>query len=147
MICRANALVAHVRGGTLNRGAGLIKKFVRAVDHRLANEYHLAYKECVGVIGALLDPTMPRFKEFIDEPSNALSRMVKARIWLFVCDHDNGLPHSQLNARNVWQPQLVRNLRSLLSDLAAFCFTISLDFTSLDDIARRRPRRRKRDLT
>lgn len=135
VICRANALVAHVRGGTLNRGVGLIKKLVKAVDHRLTNEYHLAYKECVGVIGALLEPTMPRFREFVEEPNNALGRMVKSRIWLFVCDHDNGLPHSQLNARNVWQPQLVRNPRSLLGDLASLGFTfgdISRKITTRD---------------
>lgn len=135
VICRANALVAHVRGGTLNRGAGLVKKFVKAVDHRLANEYHLAYKECVGVIGALLDPLMPRFREFVDEPNTALSRAVKSRIWLFTCDHDNGLPHSQLNARSVWKPLLVRNLRILIGDLAALGFTfgdISQKITTRD---------------
>ena len=123
VICRAHALVTHVRGGTLNRGSGLVKKFAKAVDHRLANEYHLAYKECVAVIGALLDPPMQRFKEFVEEANIALASKVKAKIWMFTCDHDHGLPHSQLNARNEWLPLLLQNLRNLLNDLAALGFT------------------------
>jgi superfamily I DNA/RNA helicase len=125
VICRANSLVAQVRGGTINRGSGIVKTLVKAVDHRLANEYYLAYKECVAVIGTLLDPPFPRFKAFVEEASGDLGRRVQAKIWMFVCDHDNGLPHSNLNARTQWLPTLHENLRNLLTGLGTLGFTFA----------------------
>ncbi|MRW88399.1 AAA family ATPase [Duganella sp. FT80W] len=125
VICRAHSLVAQVRGGTSNRGSGIVKALVKAVDHRLANEYHLAYKECVGVVGAFLDPPFPRFKAFVEEAHTDLGRSVRAKIWMFVCDHDAGLPHSHLNARTQWLPALQQNLRNLLGDLGALGFTFA----------------------
>ena len=125
VICRAHTLVAQVRGGSVNRGSGIVKKLVKAVDHRLANEYHMAYKECVAVVGALLEPPIPSFRTLVEEVVGDLGKLLRAKIWMFVCDHENGLPASNLNARGVWLPRLVRNLRNLLNDLGAIGFTFS----------------------
>ena len=123
IICRANSLVGQVRGGAASRGVGLVKKFIKAVDHRLANEYHLAFRECVGIVGALLDPPLPRFRIIIEEADTVGAKQVQAKIWRFVCDHQNGLPDSRLDARAQWLPALVQNVRALIESLSAHSLT------------------------
>ena len=123
VICRANALVEQLRGGSASRGTGLVKNLVKAVDKRISNEYDRAFSECVGVVVALIEPPNPRFRALLDDSQEPWALEVKAKIWRFVCDHENGLPRSELSARDVWLPRLLINLRALLLNLAGHGMT------------------------
>lgn len=125
IICRANDMVSRVRGGTLNRGIGLVKRLAKATELRSAKQYDRAFAECLAVTAALLEPQIPRFVSLVSEDRSATARSIRARIWQFTCDHRAGLPSELLNARDIWLPQLVINVRALLQDLASHGLTFS----------------------
>lgn len=125
IICRANNLVGQVRGGTSNRGAGLVKRLVKAAEFRVANQYDRAFSECVMVVAALLDPAFPRFASLVRDTPDGLAKLIRARIWRFTCDHQGGLPSPELIARDTWLPQLLGNMRALLQDLGVHGLTFA----------------------
>lgn len=125
IICRANTLVGQVRGGSSNRGAGLVKRLVKAAELRVANQYDRAFVECVSVVTALLTPPVPRFASLIRDTPDGLAPLIRARIWRFTCDHQNGLPSPELIARDTWLPQLLDNMRALLQDLEVHGLTFA----------------------
>jgi hypothetical protein len=108
-----------------NRGAGLVKRLVKAAEFRVANRYDRAFSECVMVIAALLDPAVPRFASLVRDTPDGLAQLVRARIWRFTCDHQGGLPSPELIARDTWLPQLLGNMRGLLRDLGVHGLTFA----------------------
>lgn len=125
IICRTTDLVGQARGGSSNRGAGLVKRLVKAAEFRVANQYDQAFSECVTVIAALLAPAAPRFASLIKDTPDDLARPIRARIWRFTCDHQGGLPSPELTARDTWLRQLLGNMRALLQDLEAHGLTFA----------------------
>jgi hypothetical protein len=90
---------------------------VKAAEFRVANQYDRAFAECLVVIAALLDPAVPRFATLVKDTPDGLAQSIRTRIWRFTCDHQGGLPSSELIARDTWLPQLLGNMRTLLRDL------------------------------
>jgi len=125
IICRTTDLVGQARGESSNRGAGLVKRLVKAVEFRVANQYDHAFSECVMVIAALLDPVLPRFASLVKDTPDGPARLIRARIWRFTCDHQGGLPSPELIARDTWLRQLLGNMRALLQDLEAHDLTFA----------------------
>jgi hypothetical protein len=125
IICRANDLVGQVRGGSSNRGAGLVKRLVKAAELRVANQYDRAFSECVTVMAALLEPAVPRFANLVKDTPDGLAQLIRTRIWRFTCDHQGGLPSPELIARDTWLPQLLGNMRALIQDLGAHGLTFA----------------------
>lgn len=125
IICRANELVSQVRGGSSNRGAGLVKRLVKAVEFRSANQYDKAFAECLAVVAALLEPAIPGFVSQIKDAPDGFEKEIRARIWRFTCDRQNGLPSSTLIARDAWLPMLVMNVRVLIQELARHGLTFA----------------------
>lgn len=123
ILCRGRSLAEEVRGDAAPAGQGTMKFFATATVLRdKKKDFRNAFQRVVMGVAALLDKPQHGLVSFVVHPGTSPSTFPNARalrreIWAFTRDPKAGLPSASLIANTEWHPQLLVNIKILLSKL------------------------------
>jgi hypothetical protein len=123
VLCRGNAFVDALRGGSDELGQGATEKFACAAISRdrrgdIAEAFEFALD---GALRVLQKPPATLRRDVLCGDIDALPQTVRRLIWRFLRNVDTGIPTASLGGKTAWLPQLKGRLPALLDSLEQEC--------------------------
>lgn len=122
ILSRNTDRAAKLAGTIAAPGQGVVNLFAEAAltrdqQHRYLDAFHLV---CRAVV-ELIDDAPPGLSSALQgSPHEIWMLRLRRLLWAFTRDTERGLPPSSLQAKAQWHPQLIANLRALLTQMNQF---------------------------